>query len=284
VIAADLDALIPRRDPGRRTRILGILNVTPDSFHDGGRDAGPEEAAARGRSLAHEGADALDVGAESTRPGAPKVAEREELDRLLPVLTGLRNVGVPLSVDTTKARVASRAIDAGASIVNDVSGLQQDPEIASVCAETGAALVLMHMRGDPATMRGLAHYTDVVNETIRFLSEAVEQAVRRGVPESRILVDPGLGFAKTAEHNLEILRRLAEYHELGRPIVLGASRKSFLAPFDGASSSERLEATLATTTLAVQAGVSVVRVHDVRANRRAILATEAVLGSEVLAC
>lgn len=282
--AAELEALIPRRDPERRTRLLGILNVTPDSFHDGGVDTTPGEAAERGRRLVEEGADALDVGAESTRPGASSVSERDELDRLLPVLAGLRDLGVPISVDTTKARVASRAVDAGASIINDISGLQRDPEVASVCAETGAALVLMHMRGDPSNMRGLAHYVDVVDETIRFLGEAVEHAVRRGVPESRILVDPGLGFAKTPAHNLEILRRLGEYHELGRPILLGASRKSFLAPFDGASSSDRLEATLVTTTLAVQAHVAVLRVHDVRANRRAILTTEAVLGSEVLAC
>jgi len=284
VSEAQLDALIPRRDPGRRTRLLAILNVTPDSFHDGGADRTPAAASARGRALVDEGADALDVGAESTRPGAAAVSERDELDRLLPVLAGLQGVGVPISVDTTKARVAARAVDAGAAIVNDISGLQRDPEIASVCAETGAGLVLMHMRGDPSTMRGLAHYVDVVEETIRFLGNAVEEAVRRGVPESRILVDPGLGFAKTPEHNLEILRRLGEYRTLGRPVLLGASRKSFLAPFDGASTSDRLEATLATTVLAVHSGASVLRVHDVRANRRAILATEAVLGSGVGVC
>lgn len=282
--AVDLDGLIPRRAPHRRTRILGILNVTPDSFHDGGADASPDAAAARARRMADEGADAIDVGAESTRPDARPVTAAAEIARLTPVLERMQGLGVPVSVDTTKARVAEAAIALGARIVNDVSGLQRDPEIADVCAEGGAALIVMHMRGEPGTMKDLAHYDDVVAETIRFLGGAVEEAVRRGVPEARILVDPGIGFAKTAEHNLEILRRLGEYRALGRPVVLGASRKSFLAAYDGRSTDDRLAGTLATSVIGVLAGVDVLRVHDVRENRRAVLTAEAVAAAEACPC
>ena len=274
---AGLSRLVPRRDPSRRTRLLGILNVTPDSFHDGGIDATPLAAVERARALVDAGADALDVGAESTRPGAEPVSSAEEIARLLPVLDHLRSCGVPLSVDTTKADVAAVAIEHGASIVNDVSGLVHDPEIAAVCASTGAGLVLMHRRGDPRTMKSLAHYDDVVDETRRFLAEAMERAVRAGVAEDQLVIDPGLGFAKTARHNLEILRRLPEYLTLGPPVLVGASRKSFLAAYDAKATDDRLEGTLATTVLAVMGGASLVRVHDVRENRRAILVTEAVL-------
>lgn len=280
---AGLSRLVPRRVPSRRTRLLGILNLTPDSFHDGGMDPTPLAAVERARRMVEAGVDALDVGAESTRPGADPVSPQEELARLLPVLDRLGILGVPLSVDTTKAEVAARAIEHGASIVNDVSGLEQDPEIAAVCASTGAGLVLMHRRGDPGTMKSLAHYVDVVDETRRFLAEAVGRAVRAGVPEDRIVIDPGLGFAKTARHNLEILRRLPEFLDLGRPVLVGASRKSFLASFDAPETEDRLEGTLATTVLAILGGASLVRVHDVRENARAVLVTEAVLacgGSE----
>ncbi|HMB71142.1 MAG TPA: dihydropteroate synthase [bacterium] len=275
----DLDRILPSREEGRRTRILGILNLTPDSFHDGGADSSPAGAVARGRQLVAEGADALDLGAESTRPDADPVPEAEELDRLLPVLDGLRDAGVPLSVDTTKARVADEALRRGATLVNDVSGLQRDEEIAAVCARHDAGLVLMHMRGEPRTMRSLADYRDVVEETLRFLEERIDLAVRLGVPERNLIVDPGLGFAKSVDHNLRILRRLPEYLTLGRPVLVGASRKSFLARYDGAASEDRLEATLATSTLAVIGGASILRVHDVRANRRAVLLTESVLGA-----
>jgi dihydropteroate synthase len=207
------------------------------------------------------------------------VDSREELERLLPVLALLAGLGVPVSVDTTKAEVAARALDAGATLVNDVSGLTRDPEIAAVCAAKGAGVILMHMRGTPETMRSLARYDDVVAETKRFLADAVERAVRAGVPVHRIVIDPGLGFAKTARHNLEILRRLPEYLELGCPLLVGASRKSFLAPYDAADARDRLEGTLATSTLAILGGASLLRVHDVRENRRAVLVTEAVLGT-----
>ncbi|MFN8178165.1 MAG: dihydropteroate synthase [bacterium] len=276
-----LARLVPRREPSRRTRIVGILNLTPDSFHDGGVDPTPLAAVARARAMVEAGADAIDLGAESTRPGAEPVSAARELERLLPVLEGLCNLGVPLSVDTTKAEVAAHAIESGAAIVNDVSGLTADPEMAAVCASTGAGLVLMHRRGDPRTMRSLTDYDDVVDETRRFLADAMERAVRAGVDAERIVIDPGLGFAKTADQNLEILRRLGEYRPLGRPVLVGASRKSFLARFDAPATEDRLEGTLATTVLAVLGGASLVRVHDVLENRRAILVTEAVLEAPI---
>ena len=272
-----LAALLPRRDPARATRLLGVLNLTPDSFHDGGVDPTALASVERARVLVEEGADALDLGAESTRPGAQPVPAAEETARLLPVLLEVAGLGVPISVDTMKAGVAADALAAGAVIINDVTGLTHDPEVADVCAEAGAGLVLMHMRGTPRTMKNLTDYDDVVAETCRFLESAVDRAVRAGVREDRILVDPGIGFAKTAEQNLEILRRLPEYLGLGPPLVVGASRKSFLAPHGAPDPGDRLEGTLATSVLAVVGGASVLRVHDVEANRRAVLVAEAVL-------
>lgn len=274
---AGLGDLVPRRDPARRTRLMGILNLTPDSFHDGGRHLDGAAAVAAARAMVEAGADALDVGGESTRPGAAPVPAAEEWQRLEPVLGAVIALGVPVSVDTVKAEVAAKALAAGASLVNDVSGLRRDPELAAVCAEHGAGLVLMHSRGEPRTMRSLTDYDDVVRESLRFLEDAMSRAVRAGVPETRIVLDPGLGFAKTAEQNLEILRRLPEYLAAGRPVLVGASRKSFLAPHDAPSAADRLEGTLAASVLAVLGGATLLRVHDVRENRRAVSVTEAVL-------
>ena len=281
-IEADVATVFPGRCASRRTRILAVLNLTTDSFHDGGADTGPGDSIARARRFVEEGADGLDLGAESTRPGALEVAPAVQSDRLLPVLEGVRELGVPISIDTRHSAVARATLAAGASVVNDVSGLTFDPELAEVVGEAGAGLIVMHMRGTPADMRRRADYDDVVAESIRALEQAIERAVRGGVEESRILVDPGLGFAKTAAHNREILRRLPEYHALGRPLVVGASRKSFLAETSGESPGEpdtsaRLEGTLAISTLAVMGGASVLRVHDVEANRRAIATTERIL-------
>ncbi len=274
---AGLEDLVPRREPARRTRLVGILNLTPDSFHDGGRHPDPASAVAAARAMVDAGADALDVGAESTRPGAAPVSAAGEWARLEPVLGPVAALGVPVSVDTTKAEVAAKALAAGATLVNDVSGLRRDPELATVCAEHGAGLILMHSRGEPGTMRSLADYDDVVLESLRFLEDAMSRAVRAGVPERRIILDPGLGFAKHAGHNLEILRRLPEYLAAGRPVLVGASRKSFLAPHDAPSTADRLAGTLATSVLAVLGGATLLRVHDVRENRRAVSVTEAVL-------
>jgi len=274
---AALRGLLPRADPDRRTRLLAILNLTPDSFHDGGADASADDAAKRAERLVGEGADALDLGGESSRPGADGVPEAVELDRVLPVLERVADLGVPLSVDTVKAGVAREALRRGATIVNDISGATADPAMLEVCADAGCGLILMHMRGKPRDMQAHARYEDVVGETKRFLAERAEAAIRAGVSPGRILLDPGLGFAKTADHNLEILARLSEYHDLGFPIVVGASRKSFLSRYsDGDDSDDRLEATLAVTAAAVLAGAQVLRVHDVRANRRAAAAAEAV--------
>jgi dihydropteroate synthase len=270
--------LIPRAEPGRRTRLLGILNVTPDSFHDGGIDASADDSAERARRMVDEGADALDLGGESSRPGALDVPEARELDRVLPVLERVVGLGVPVSIDTVKSGVAREALRRGATIVNDISAGTHDPAMLGACAEAGAGVILMHMRGRPREMQALAEYDDVVEETKRFLAERAEAAVRAGIAASRILLDPGLGFAKTAEHNLAILAGLSEYADLGFPIVVGASRKSFLSRYsDGAGATDRLEATLAVSSAAVLAGARVLRVHDVRANRRAVAAVEAIL-------
>jgi dihydropteroate synthase len=283
-VESDLSTFLPRREPSRRTRLLGILNLTPDSFHDGGVDASLEDSVARATRMIAEGADGLDLGAESTRPGATPLSPEDELARLLPVLERVAGRGVPVSVDTTKAAVARRALAEGATIVNDVSGLQRDPGMAEILGETGAPVILMHMRGTPRDMQRLVEYDDVVAETIRFLESAMERAVRAGVDESRIVIDPGLGFAKTAEHNFEILRRLPEYSALGRPVLIGASRKSFLATASGESrerpdTGRRLEGTLAVSVLAVLGGASILRVHDVEPNRRAVATTENVLAA-----
>lgn len=274
---ATCNAWIPRREPSRRTRLLGILNVTPDSFSDAGQSFLPADAVRRAHSLIAAGADALDLGAESTRPGAAPVSLDDELRRLLPVLEQLEGCEVPLSIDTTKARVARRALEAGASIVNDVSAFLADPAMAEVCASAGCGVVLMHRRGTPETMRGLARYHDVVSEVVEELESSLARAIRAGVRETNVFLDPGIGFAKTAEQSFEILRRLPELFALGRPLVLGVSRKSFLARTGGAEIDERLSGTLAAGVLAVHAGVEVLRVHDVGEHVRAVRTAEAIL-------
>jgi dihydropteroate synthase len=260
-------------------RIMGVVNVTPDSFSDGGAFLDRAAAVHHGLRLASEGADLLDVGGESTRPGADPVSEREELRRVIGVIEGIRaaNSTVRISIDTSKAGVAAAAIDAGADYVNDVTALRGDPEIASVVAERGVDVCLMHMLGTPRTMQAQAHYEDVVGEVKAFLSERIEAAVAAGIPRERIEVDPGIGFAKTVEHNLEVLRRLEELTTLGRPIVLGTSRKSFLGRITGRESGERVPATLATVVMGFERGAEVFRVHDVAPARDALAVAAATL-------
>jgi dihydropteroate synthase len=226
--------------------------------------------------MVDEGADALDLGAESSRPGAAEVSAAEEWDRLLPVLAGARALGIPVSVDTVKASVAKRALDAGATMINDISAMTRDPEMAGVVADAACPVVLMHMRGTPADMQERAVYGDVVAESLRELDTAMSRALSSGVREENILIDPGLGFAKTAGHNLSILQRLREYTTLGRPLVVGASRKSFLGRITGDTQESREDATLAVSALAVAGGASVLRVHEVGRNVRAALTAEAV--------
>jgi len=248
---------------------MGVLNVTPDSFSDGGRWLDPEAAVAHGREMAADGADIIDVGGESTRPGALPVSEAEELRRVLPVVEALADEGLTVSIDTRKASVARAAVAAGASIINDVSS-----ELWPVAAETGAGWVAMHMPADPEVMQDHAHYDDVVAEVRAYLVQRAGEAVRAGV--ERVWIDPGIGFGKTAVHNLSLLRHLDELVGTGFPVLVGTSRKSFLGRVtpaaDGAPSvpSDRLEGTVATTTWAVTMGADVVRVHDVRPVSQAV--------------
>ncbi len=247
-----------------RPLIMGVVNVTPDSFYDGGRHIEPERAVAHALELVEQGADILDVGAESTRPGAAPVGEEEERTRLLPVVTELaRRVAVPISVDTTKSAVAQAALDAGASIVNDVSALRFDPRMASVVARSGAGVVLMHMKGTPLTMQEDPCYRDVVEDVVQFLEERMRVAMEAGISKLNIMLDPGIGFGKLLEHNLELLNRLGELMKLDRPLVVGPSRKSFIGRLIGRSAEHREWGTAAAVALAVDRGARILRVHDV---------------------
>jgi dihydropteroate synthase len=258
--------------------IMGVVNVTPDSFSDGGRYYDADAALAQALSLVREGAGIVDVGGESTRPGSAPVSVDEELRRVLPVVEALAmRVGVPVSVDTAKAEVARRALAAGAAIINDVTALRGDPAMAEVVAEAGCPVCLMHMRGEPKTMQDDPRYDDVVAEVLRFLEERMAFALARGLREDQIMVDPGIGFGKTVEHNLALLRDLHRFAELGRPVVLGASRKRFLGAILGAEPGERGVGTVATTVIGVLAGAHIFRVHDVKANFEAMRVALAVL-------
>ncbi len=264
-------------------RLMGIVNVTPDSFSDGGLFLDEDAAVAHGRALAAEGADLLDVGGESTRPGAAAVSAEEELARVGPVveaLAGSSGPGLPVSIDTSKRAVAAAAIEAGATVVNDVTALRAEPDLAAICAEAGVEVCLMHMRGDPRTMQENPEYDDVVDEIRAFLAERIEFAVSEGIAEERIWVDPGIGFGKTLEHNLELLRRLGELNQLGRPLVIGTSRKSFLGKLTGAPVDQRLGGTVASCVLAYSDGADILRVHDVGPVRDAIAVAQAILDPE----
>jgi dihydropteroate synthase len=260
---------------------MGIVNLTPDSFSDGGRIAGLEDAIGQAIRLVSEGADLLDLGGESSRPGAEPVPLDEELRRVLPVVEAIAStVGVPVSIDTTKAEVARRAIAAGAAIINDISALGADPEMATVAASTHAGLVLMHMKGVPRTMQVDPHYEDLVGEVYDFLARRVEWAEARGIPRARIAIDPGIGFGKTAEHNLEILRNLPRFATLGCTLLIGTSRKGFLGTITGRGLSERATASVVSSLAACTGGARVVRVHDVAPMVDAIKVWTAVRGWE----
>ena len=269
------------RDLARRTLVMAILNVTPDSFSDGGRFSSPEEAAQAGARMAADGADIIDVGGESTRPGSDTVPEMEEIRRVVPVIEALAQVvDVPISVDTSRSAVADRALDAGASIINDVTGLVRDPELASVAAARRAPLVIMHMKGTPRNMQHSPRYEDLVAEISSFLEAQIAVAESRGLPREFTIVDPGFGFGKTPAHNLEMLRRLGEFAAVGRPLLIGTSRKSTLgAVLGGAGVTERLEATAATVAIAIANGASIVRVHDVPEMVRVARTADAVMSA-----
>jgi dihydropteroate synthase len=254
-----------------RPAVMGVVNVTPDSFSDGGLYLDVDAAVGHGEELVRDGAAIVDVGGESTRPGAAPVAEGDEVERVVPVIERLAAGGAAISVDTRKAGVATVALQAGARMVNDVSAFRHDPAMAGVVAGAGASCCLMHMLGgDPRTMQADPRYGDVVSEVGAFLEERLAFAVSEGVPEDRVWLDPGIGFGKTLEHNLELLRRLDEIVAIGRPVVVGTSRKSFLGRITGRAERDREAATIATNVIAFERGASVFRVHDVRANADAL--------------
>jgi dihydropteroate synthase len=267
-----------RFDLGPRVWLMGVLNVTPDSFSDGGLYIDPGRAVDRGLALVAEGADVVDVGGESTRPGSLPVPEAEELRRVVPVVEALRKQTPALiSVDTTKAAVARAALDAGADIVNDQSALRFDPAMAGVVVRSGAAVVLMHMKGTPLTMQDAPAYDDIMGEIAAFLDDRIRVAGAAGIPPGRVIVDPGIGFGKSFENNLELLRRQAVFHALGRPLLMGFSRKAFLGRILDRPAPERLEGTIAAAVLSVERGAHILRVHDVGPVARAVRAAEAIL-------
>ena len=265
--------------------LMGIVNVTPDSFSDGGLYLDPAKATLHGRELAAAGADWLDVGGESTRPGSEGVSLDEELERVMPVveaLAGAEGPGVPVSIDTSKAEVARRAVAAGARMINDVTALRGDPEMPAVCAESGAEVCLMHMLGEPRTMQEDPRYDDVVADVRDFLAERMQAAVAAGVAEDRIVLDPGIGFGKTLEHNLALLRGLPQLAELGRPLLVGPSRKRFIGELSGADAEadDRLPGTIAACIASAQRGAAILRVHDVASVRQALAVAGAIEAGE----
>jgi dihydropteroate synthase len=279
-------------DLSRRGMIMGVLNVTPDSFSDGGEFLGTDAAVARGIQMAEEGADIIDIGGESTRPGAEPVSAKEELNRVLPVIEELRAkidppsvaaatsgaAGIFISIDTSKSEVASAALDAGASIVNDVTAGRGDERMLPLAASRNVAIVLMHMQGEPRTMQKNPHYKDVVAEVADFFRQQYARALECGIDPMAIAFDPGIGFGKTLEHNVTLLKNLERLHVHDRPLVVGVSRKSFLGKLIGASEmSDRLAPTIALTAILRARGADVLRVHDVKENVAASLAVEALL-------
>ncbi len=257
--------------------LMGIVNVTPDSFSDGGRFLDRDAAVRHALDLVADGADLLDVGGESTRPGADPVTPGEELRRVMPVIERLaQETAVPISIDTTKAEVARRALAAGAVIVNDVSALTADVDMPDICRETGAGVVCMHRQGTPRTMQDNPHYDDVVAEVCAFLAERLDTLQKQGIPPERVVVDPGIGFGKTAQHNLEILSNVRRFRALGRPVLIGHSRKRFLSKLLGRPVDERADATLGIAVALAMQSTDIIRLHDVRATRDALLAWQAV--------
>ena len=264
---------------GPRTLVMGILNVTPDSFSDGGRFFDHEVAVAAGIDMVRDGADFLDIGGESTRPGSSAVPDEEQLERVVPVIKRLSaEVDVPLSIDTRSARVAAGAVEAGAAIVNDVTA-GSDPDMLETVRESKAGMVLMHMRGEPNTMQQLTDYDDVVTEVKEYLRGRLQAAIDAGIEEERLVVDPGLGFAKTTPQSLLLMRDVASFFDLGRPVLVGPSRKSFIGDVLGTEVSERAEGTAGAVAWMVAQGAHIVRVHDVKTMVRVVRVVDAILDS-----
>jgi len=251
--------------------LMGILNVTPDSFSDGGKFLNRDRAKERALEMEENGADIIDIGGESTRPGAEKVGLEEELGRTIPVIEAIREeTNIPISIDTYKAEVAREALAAGADIINDISALRFDPDLGRLAGNRDVPVILMHMQGEPRTMQENPTYDDAVTEIIEFLKGRIDRALELGVAPGKIIVDPGIGFGKRFEDNYEILRRLEEFEELGQPLLLGTSRKSFLGETLNLPTEERLEGTIASNVVGVMKGADILRVHDVKENNRAV--------------
>ena len=267
-------------DLSRRAWVMGIINATPDSFSDGGSFLDPQAALAHGLQMVAEGAEILDIGGESTRPGAQSVEEDEEIRRVLPIIQALRRESqVLLSIDTSKAAVARAALDAGADIINDVTGLRADPDMTALAASSKAGIVIMHMQGEPRTMQVAPTYDDVVHEVGEFFRQSLTRSVACGIDPMRIALDPGIGFGKTPEHNRRLLAELSAFLEFGRPLLLGVSRKSFLGWLAGSSAmNDRFWPGLALTSLCRERGARILRVHDVKPHTEALRMTEAILG------
>ena len=270
-------------DWGDRTLLMGILNVTPDSFSDGGRFFNSSFAIQHAYHLFEDGADIVDIGGESSRPGANPVPAEEEIRRLIPVIDEVAGKGKGLiSVDTVKYDVAKRALDAGAAIINDISGLQREPRLAELAAETGAGLIVMHMRGTPQTMQTFVEYDDLISEVRHFFQEQVAFAKRMGVKDNQIALDPGIGFSKTAEQNLTLLNHLEELRVNEAPIAVGVSRKSFIGKITGAEVDERLYGTAGAAACSVMKGANLIRVHDVRAMKDVVAAADAIRRERII--
>jgi dihydropteroate synthase len=260
--------------------LMGIVNVTPDSFSDGGQFLAPEAAADHALQLIDDGADLLDIGGESSRPGALPVPVDEELRRVIPVLDRLLpQISVPVSIDTVKSAVAQAALDRGVEIINDISGLHHDPRMVDLAARTAAGVCIMHMQGTPQTMQLDPHYTDVIREVRDSLKENLQRLSARGIDPQKICVDPGIGFGKTTAHNLELLRHIAEFHALGRPVLVGHSRKGFIGKITADSSAERTSGTLVVAVWLAACGVQIIRLHDVAPARQALAMFKALAGA-----
>ncbi|MDT8316918.1 MAG: dihydropteroate synthase [bacterium] len=265
---------------GEKTQIMGILNTTPDSFSDGGRFLDPEVAIERAVQMADEGAHIIDIGGESTRPGSSPVSLDEELKRVIPVIKKLaKNLDIPISIDSSKAEVAKRALDVGAAIVNDISALRADDQMAGLVAKAGCPVILMHMQGAPGNMQKNPVYASLIDEIIAFFEENINIATRAGIDSDNIIIDPGIGFGKRLSDNLQIINRVDEFKALGKPLLIGPSRKSFIGEMLGDKEEDRLEGTLAASVLSMARGVQIIRVHDVKEAVRAAKISDAILKS-----
>ncbi len=263
---------------GRRTLIMGVLNVTPDSFSDGGRYFSREQAIKQALELVADGADIIDIGGESTRPYAEKVTLTQEIERVIPLIEELsRIINVPISIDTYKAKVAEAAVKAGASIINDISALRFDPEMVSVVKASGIPLIIMHMKGTPGNMQDNPVYNDLMGEIISFFHDAIEGAVKNGIPKDMIILDPGIGFGKSFDHNLMIIRNLKKLEDIGLPVLLGSSRKAFIGKILGKTPEERDTGTMATVAAGILNGAHIVRVHNVKMAKETVSIIDSIM-------